>query len=241
MEEIFYKLLGLVLSMPSAKIDREAFLIEILSHLNAEEMQKALNESPIAVCSQEEIGKLAEKVIKSHLLKVTATSTVAGIPGGFAMAAAIPADLANYYYHIVTMAQKLAYLYGYPDLCDENGELTAEGKNLLIVFIGAMNNVKQATEVMKRVAEVVVQKYGSAIGEQVLKLGILRPIVAQVSEHVAMKMGGQLSGKTAGNIIGKAIPFISGAISGGLTYRAFRKNAHLLKDKMQYLLENKGE
>lgn len=240
MEEIFIKLLEMVLSMPSAKVDREAFLREILNQLSDEEMQSVLDDAPNKICSIPDIDKLAEKIIKSHLWKVTATSTAAGIPGGFIIAAAIPADLANYYYHIVTMAQKLAYLYGYPDLCDDDGELTKEGRDLLIVFIGAMNNVKQATEVMKKVAEVVVQKYGNAVAEQVLKLGVLRPIIAQVSEHVAMKMGTQLSGKTAGNIIGKAIPFISGAISGGLTYRTFRKNAYNLKDKMKRIMEDQS-
>ena len=35
------------------------------------------------------------------------------------MVGTVPADLAQFYWHTLVLAQKLAYLYGWPDLSDK--------------------------------------------------------------------------------------------------------------------------
>ena len=53
---------------------------------------------------------------------MTALSAIAGIPGGFALLATVPADTAQYLGHMLRVAQKLAYLYSWPDLFEEDDE-----------------------------------------------------------------------------------------------------------------------
>ena len=55
-----------------------------------------------------------EAVIRSERLKVSGISAALGTPGGAAMAATIPADIAQYYGCMLRVAQKLLYLYGFP-------------------------------------------------------------------------------------------------------------------------------
>lgn len=38
------------------------------------------------------------------------------MPGGFAMAATIPVDIAQYYGYMLRATQKLLYLYGFPEI-----------------------------------------------------------------------------------------------------------------------------
>ena len=77
-------------------------------------MEKALV-NPVEVISKDRIDALVNACINNHTAKVTAISAAAGIPGGLAMAATIPGDMAQYYWHTFVLAQKLAYLYGIPD------------------------------------------------------------------------------------------------------------------------------
>ena len=44
------------------------------------------------------------------------------------------------------MSQKLAYLYGYPDLCDDEGELNDVATDLLTIFMGVMMGAPVAVE-----------------------------------------------------------------------------------------------
>lgn len=71
------------------------------------------------------LDSLANAVINAETIKVTAISAAAGIPGGVAMAATIPADLAQFYGFVIRTAQELAYLYGWDEIFDESSELDA--------------------------------------------------------------------------------------------------------------------
>ena len=82
--------------LPFVHVGREEFLNKNLGKLCTEkQLQKAIEEGtlhadiPIAT-----LDSLASAVIHAETIKVTAISTAAGLPGGFTMAATIPADLA---------------------------------------------------------------------------------------------------------------------------------------------------
>ena len=53
------------------------------------------------------------------------------------MAGTIPADMAQFYWHALVMAQKLAYLYGWSDLLEE-GQVDEQTEFQLTLLIGAM-------------------------------------------------------------------------------------------------------
>ena len=65
------------------------------------------------------LDKIASDCISYHTNIASGTSFVAGLPGGLAMIGTIPADVAQFYFHVFVIAQKLSYVYGYPDLCDK--------------------------------------------------------------------------------------------------------------------------
>ena len=65
-------------------------------------------------------------------------SAALSAPGGFAGIAAIPVDLTQYYAYLLRMAQKLLYLYGFPQIdTEETGEKFDDGTmNTLILCFG---------------------------------------------------------------------------------------------------------
>ena len=109
---IWNKVMGAALSMPGVKVDRDDFLKkELKNYCSPEQLNLAISNRPINGVSKEIIDRIANACINTHTTKVTTISAVAGIPGGFAMAGTIPADMTQYYWHVFVLAQKLAYLY----------------------------------------------------------------------------------------------------------------------------------
>ena len=108
----------LALKVPGVKIDRAKFLQkEFFKNHPQEVIDVALASTPAqAGISLEEINKIADEVIKFERNAVSGISLALGIPGGVAMAATIPADIAQYYGYMLRAAQKMLYLYGFPEL-----------------------------------------------------------------------------------------------------------------------------
>ena len=99
-------------SLNAVKVDREKFLRLELGKLRSDnDLDKAIAETPIAAgFSPHQIDKLAVDSIEFETKKCAAISTLAGIPGGLAIAATIPGDVAQYFMPVMRIEQKLAYL-----------------------------------------------------------------------------------------------------------------------------------
>ena len=115
------------MALPMAKVDRASFLSsQLTSYCDNEVVRQAIESRPaLAGVSPEVIDKLADACIRGHVLKASGISFATGLPGGWAMAGTIPVDLAQFYWHALVLAQKLAYLYGWPDLL-EQGQVDEE-------------------------------------------------------------------------------------------------------------------
>lgn len=222
-----------ILRMPGAKINRELFLRKTFSELPVEKIRICVSESPVKVVPIAEIEKAASSVINSHTAKVTTLSAIAGIPGGIAMAIAIPADLANYYYHVVSVGQKLGYLYGFPDMIDNDDRLTQDGEIMLTAFIGVMNKVKMANELVKRLAIEIAKRMPEEVAIRVAGNLLSKQIIAQSIEAIAAKLGKQVAPKVVGGGVAKAIPILSGVICGGITYSTFRSQSKRLHEALK--------
>ena len=232
--QVWDKVMSAALSLPGVKVNREEFLKEKLSlYCNEKQLQTALSKSPVKVFSRTQIDKIADSVISSHVIKVTAISAAAGIPGGLAMAATIPGDIAQYYYHVFNLSQKLAYLYGYPDLLDENGKVTDATTNLLTVFAGVMMGAAVANnairEISKQLAETAIKK----LPQQALTKGAIYPLVKKVASWIGVKLTKESFAKG----VGRFIPVLGGIISGGLTLATFRPGAKRLQKTLQGEME----
>lgn len=114
-EKIAYKIIKRAAALKGVSIDRGKFLrTELRKHCTEEMAFAAAETTPQqAGVSAAVIDRVAKDAIRFESAKVTGLSALAGIPGGFAMAGTIPADLVQYFAHVMRVKQKLAYIYGW--------------------------------------------------------------------------------------------------------------------------------
>ena len=221
------KVMNAALSMPMVKVDRTAFLTKEFSmYDNADELR---DKRPIDLFDEEAIERAARSVINSHLTTATVTSTAAGIPGGLAMAATMPADIAQYYWHVLVVAQKLGYLYGWPDLLDEKGQITEGTRNVLTLFVGVMFGAQAASKLVGEIAKRVSLQAAKRLPQQALTKTMYYPVVKQVAKWIGVKM----TKDTFGRGIGKAIPILGGVLSGAITAFSFKPMAEKLQKHLR--------
>ena len=216
------KVMNAALSMPMVKVDRTAFLVKEFSmYDNADQLR---DKRPIDLFDAEAIERAARGVINSHLTTATVTSTAAGIPGGLAMAATMPADIAQYYWHVLVVAQKLGYLYGWPDLLDDKGQITEGTRNVLTLFVGVMFGAQAASKLVGEIAKQVSLQAAKRLPQQALTKTMYYPVIKQVAKWIGVKM----TKDTFGRSVGKAIPILGGVLSGTITAFSFKPMAEKL-------------
>ncbi|MBQ8712338.1 MAG: hypothetical protein IJ551_05885 [Prevotella sp.] len=226
---VWNKVLSTVLKMPGVKVDRIAFLRkELRPYCNQSRLQMIGSVRPYTVVSEQVVNKLAKQCVRYHTTLATATSTVVGLPGGLAMAATLPVDLTQYFYHVFVLSQKLAYLYGYPDFCEDDGELSDMASDLLTIFMGVMMGApvaeKGITELSKAMAESAVTR----LPRVALTKTAIVPIAAQVAKFV----GSKYSKEGLAKGVGRFIPLAGGLFSGGLTLFTFQRGANRLRRQL---------
>ncbi|TDN83866.1 hypothetical protein DET49_12066 [Salegentibacter sp. 24] len=222
----YYKILEKSLEIPGARINRLDFLERNLrGYCTIGQIEKAMTTSVRhAGISSEVREKIAKNIIKSHTLKVTGISTLSGMPGGLAMLATIPADLTQYYYHVIVLAQKLAYLYGYPQLRGDK-DLVSH----LTLFIGVMYGVKDSNQAVVNVSQALNAETLSRVPQITLN----ETTFYVLKQNIARWVGLKLTKKILSQGISKAIPFIGGIISGGVCYTSFTPMAQKLKESLE--------
>ena len=86
------------IQVPGVKVTREVFLREQFKDSPKEKLDLIVEKGPVeAGCTREELKKKASGIIKERTAISTGASFIAGIPGGLAMAATIPADILQFY------------------------------------------------------------------------------------------------------------------------------------------------
>lgn len=144
------------LKTPGIKVDRNDFLKkELFKNYPQDIINDAIAYNPAhAKISSDEIDRIADEVIKYERNCVSGISAALGMPGGFAMVATIPADIAQYYGYMLRAAQKLMYLYGFPEIDTEEREqkFDSETMNTLIICLGVMYGVQGANTALKAMA-----------------------------------------------------------------------------------------
>jgi uncharacterized membrane protein YebE (DUF533 family) len=227
---VWNKVLATVLRMPGVKVDRVAFLRKSLKDYAGEQkLDMLVNVRPYTIVSDKVIDQVATACINRHTALATTTSTLAGLPGGLAMAATLPGDLTQYFYHVVVLSQKLAYLYGFPDFTDENGELGENATDLLTIFIGAMMGVRVAEQGISQLARGVATSAVSRLPRVALTRAAIYPIAVQVARLVGARLTREGFTKT----VGRLIPIAGGVFSGTLTLLTFRPGARRLQKRLK--------
>lgn len=236
---IWNKILATVMKMPSVRVDRVGFLRkELRPYCNQSRLQMIAGVRPYTVVSEQVIDKLARQCIRKHTTLATATSTIAGLPGGLTMMAALPADLVQYFYHVFVLSQKLAYLYGYPDFFAElegedgdsvdDGELSEMGTDLLTIFIGVMMGAPVAEKGIDELSKAVAESAVSRLP----RMALTKTAIFSVARQIAKMIGTRLSKDSFAKGVGRFIPIAGGLFSGGLTLLTFRRGANRLRRQL---------
>lgn len=220
--------------LPLVRIDRTEFLTKNLSKLcTPSQLQKAIVEGTLhASIPVVTLDSLANAVINAETIKVTAISAAAGIPGGFAMAATIPADLAQFYGFIIRTAQELAYIYGWNEMFSESSELDAGTESQLILFIGVMSGVGAANKV---VTKLFGEKAMKAVANKVAAKALTKTWYYPIAKKIAAMLGQKMVKATFAKGVSKAVPILGGVVSGGLTLATFKPMAHRLKKHLSIM------
>ena len=224
------EIVSMAMKLPGAHIDRTVYLNKQLRKYYPEiTVANAINTSPAtAGIPLTGIETLAKDAIKYETNKVTAISTVAGLPGGLAIVGTIPADTAQYFVFMIRAAQKLAYLYGYPEIEIVDDTLDDAVMNELLIFLGVMLGVQGANVALKALTTIIAQNLPKKLAQKALTKGAIYPIVKSIAKAIGVKMTKEIFAKG----VGKAVPVIGGVVSGGLTFATFKPCCYRLQKEL---------
>ncbi|MBQ6238915.1 MAG: hypothetical protein IJK56_00930 [Firmicutes bacterium] len=234
-----YDLILIALKVPGVKIKRADFLQkELFKYCPQDTIDKAIAQNPAkAGIDKKTIDRIAEEVIKFERNAVSGISAALGMPGGAAMAATIPADIAQYYGYMLRAAQKLLYLYGFPDIGAKENDvnLDSETMNSLTICLGVMYGVASANNAIKAMAKALAVGVEKQLLKRALTKGAIYPVVKAVAKWFSVKM----TKEVFAGFFKKAIPVAGGVIGGGITFLSFKPCCDRLKNAlMDTILSN---
>ncbi len=211
--------------IPGVKVNRDEFLAKMFANKNIN-IDNILAHGPVAAgCSQELLGRIADKLILNRTSASSAASFAMGIPGGLALAATIPADTIQFFGMTLRLAQELSYLYGAEDLW-KDGELNnAAINNQLILYCGVMFSVSGAAAGVRLLSSRLAQVTLKKLPQKTLMKTIWYPILKQICKAVGVKV----TKTSLAKVVAKALPVVGGAISGGLNFASMMPMAKRLK------------
>jgi hypothetical protein len=214
--------------IPGVKVNRKQFLAEQFAS-KVSNLEEVLDKGPIeAGVSREDIGLLSKKLILTRTSQSSMASFVAGIPGGFAMAATIPADILQFFGMALRLAQELSYLYGSQDLWVE-GKLDDERiRNQLILYCGVMFGVSSAVSGVRVLSTQISKTALKKIPQKALTKTFWYPIVKKTANLV----GVSVTKKTFAQGVSKAVPIIGGVISGSINFASMMPMANRLNETL---------
>lgn len=221
------------LKIPGICIKREDFLRgEFMKDFPRETIDDAIAFNPAhAGITTKEIEKYADEVIKYERNCVSGISAALSTPGGFAIAATIPADIAQYYGYMLRVTQKLLYLYGFPeiDVTEKGKKFDTETLNILTLCLGVMYGIAGANNALKAVAKAL----GSGVQKQLMKKALTKGTIYPIVKSVAKWFGVKMTKEVFTSFFKHAIPVVGGVIGGGLTYMSFKPCCDKLKVSLQ--------
>lgn len=210
--------------IPGVKVTRDKFLTDTFATENVV-IQDVLEYGPVqAGVSRDKLSLIANRLILKRTSQSSAASFVAGIPGGLAMAATIPADVMQFFGMALRLAQELSYLYGAEDLW-QNGTVDEEKiKSQLIMYCGVMFGVAGAVSGVRVLSTQIAKTTLHKLPQKALTKTFWYPIVKQIGKAVGVK----ITKTTVSQGISKTIPIIGGVISGSLNFASMMPMANRL-------------
>ena len=235
-----------VIRLRGVQIDRDDYLRQELRKLGADDDTIALAQETTPVqagLTPAQLDGLATATIAVDTRKSAAISFAAGLPGGFAMLATIPADVTQYYVHAFRVMQKLAYIYGWKDFLGDLDEIDDETIGKVTLFLGVMMGVGGASSSLTAFTTQIARP---ALQKQISKQALTKTAWYGPMKQILRVIGVNVTKNSFARTVTKAVPVVSGILSGGMTFmmlknQAFRLQRHLRElpppgvDAAQYL------
>lgn len=200
--------------IPGVKVNRDKFLAEQFAGVDTN-VQDIITLGPVeAGVSREDISNMANKLIIKRTSQSSIASFAAGIPGGLAMAATIPADVMQFFGMALKLAQELSYMYGAQDLWVDGKIDDERVKSQLIMYCGVMFGVSGAVSGVRVLSTQIAKNTLKKLPQKALTKTFWYPIVKQFGKVIGIKV----TKSTVAKGVSKAIPVIGGVISGGLNF-----------------------
>ncbi len=212
------------IKLPGAKVNRKAFL-----HEQFEASKIPINDiielGPVSAgVTREELDNMSQKLILKGTAASSAASFLAGMPGGLAMAATIPLDVAQFFGMALRLAQQLSYLYGASDIWKDGKVDEERVRSQLIMYCGVMFGVSGAVSCVRVLSVQVAKTVAKKLPQKALTKTLWYPIVKQIGKALSIKVTKQ----TVANGLSKAVPVIGGVISGSLNFASMMPMAKRL-------------
>lgn len=220
------------LALPGARVDRARFLKKELSpHCDDSKVNVAIKLNPAhAGITVDRIDKIANSVIRFNIWRAAGGSLVAGIPGGLLGWLALPVDTYQFVLHAIVLAQKLAYLYGWPDLAQED-DPDEETEFRMLLFMASMLGMAEASTVLAAASKAFAHEVGIRLPKKALTKIAGFKLLRKILKWFGVSLTKQAFAKGASKII----PIVSGFVGAGVTYGALRPMANNLKTHLRVL------
>ena len=200
--------------IPLVKVDRNGFLASTFANEDIS-IETILDLGPIqAGITREKLANLAEKLILKRTGQSSAASFVAGIPGGLAMAAIIPADVLQFFGMALRLAQELSYLYGAENLWKDGQVDDEKIRSQLILYCGVMFGISGAVSGVRLLSVQMAKVALKKLPQKALTKTFWYPILKQIGKAIGVK----ITKSTVAKGVSKAVPILGGVVSGRLNF-----------------------
>lgn len=217
--------LKMVIRLRGVQIDRDDYLRQELRKLGTDDdtIALALETTPVqAGLTLAQLDGLTAATITFETRKSAAISFAAGLPGGFAMLATIPADVTQYYVHAFRVMQKLAYIYGWKDFLGDLNEIDDETLGKMSLFLGVMLGVSGAASSLTTFAKQIARP---ALQKQIAKQTLTKTAWYGPMKQTLKLIGIKVSKDSFAKGVTRTVPVIGGVISGGMTLVALKSQS----------------
>lgn len=224
------KIITTAVKVPGVKVDRNKFLTEVFSHVEVD-LQNVIDNGPISAGVDEKtLRKMASRLILERTAESSLASFAMGIPGGWTMAATIPADALQFYGMTLRLAQELTYIYGAQDMW-KDGQVDEElVRSQLILYCGVMFGVSGAVSGVRLLSTQLAKTALKKLPQKALTKTFWYPIVKQIGKFIGLN----ITKKSLANGVSKVIPVVGGVISGTMTFASMRPMADRLLNTLEH-------
>lgn len=178
------QLLTEALRQPIARVDRSEYLGRVLrpycGHLTPQQLQQV---RPEEMLDRTLLDELARREISRYEQRTALFSASASLASRWTLWIGVPYDLVQYYACLISLAQKLAYLYGWDDF-HRVGAPTEETYTRYILLIGYAMGVAETRSPLLRLIPGVQSRFSD------MELpGWQKPVTKQATTQLLWQLG----------------------------------------------------